>query len=75
LGVSKLKANLKPHNKTENLLPKIKEVMGFFDRHTMAKTCMSFRSRIEAVFTADCSSFIEYVDCLFVSLLIFFLLQ
>ncbi len=51
LGVSKLKANLKPHNKTKYLLPKIKKVMGSFDRNIMAKACTSFRSRIEAVFT------------------------
>jgi hypothetical protein len=62
---------LKPHNKTENLLPKIKEVMRSFDMNTMAKVCMSFRSRMEAVFTAD-GSFIEYVDCQYASLLIFF---
>ncbi len=71
LGVSGLRVNLKPHNKTENLLPKIKEVMRSFVRNTMAKACMSFRSRMEAVFTAD-GSFIEYVDCQYVSLLIFF---
>jgi hypothetical protein len=71
LGVSGLRANLKPNNKTENLLPKIKEVMRSFDRNTMAKSCMSFRSRMEAVFTAD-SSFIEYVDCQYISLQIFF---
>ncbi len=53
MGVSGLSANLKPHNKTENLLPKIKEVMRSLDRNTMAKACMSFRSRVEAVFTAD----------------------
>jgi hypothetical protein len=71
LGVSGLRAILKPHNKTENLLPKIKEMTRSFDRNTMAKACMSFRSRIEAIFTAD-GSFIEYVDCQYVSLLIFF---
>jgi len=71
LGVSGLRANLKPHNKTENLLPKIKEVMRSFDRNTMAKACMSFRSWMEAVFTAD-GIFIEYDDCQYVSLLIFF---
>jgi hypothetical protein len=74
LGVSGLRANLKPHIKTDNLLPKIKEVIGSFIRNPMAKACMSFRSRMEAVFTAD-GSFIEYVDCQYVSLLIFFLLQ
>ncbi len=73
LGVSELRANLKPHDKTKNLLPKIKEVMGSFDRNTMAKACRSFRSRIEAVFTAD-GSFIDYVDCQYVYLLIFFTL-
>jgi hypothetical protein len=71
LGVSGLSANLKPHNKTENLLAKIKEVMRSFDRNTMADACMSFRSRMEAVFTAD-GSFIEYDDCQYVPLLIFF---
>ncbi len=71
LGISGLRANLKPHNKTENLLPKIKKVMRSFDRNTMAKACMSFRSRMEAVFTAD-GSFNEYVDCQYVSLLFFF---
>jgi hypothetical protein len=71
LGVSGLRASLRPHNKTENRLPKIKEVMMSFDRNTMAKACMSFRSREEVVFTAN-GSFIEYVDCQYVSLLIFF---
>ena len=71
MGVSGLRANLKPHNKTENLLPKIKEVMRSLDRNTMAKACMSFRSRMKAVFTAD-GSFIESVDCQNVYLLIVF---
>jgi hypothetical protein len=44
--------------------------MGFLARDTPTKACTSFRSRIEAVFTAD-GSFIEYVDCQYVSLLIF----
>ncbi len=44
---------------------------GSLGRDTLAKACTSFRSRIEAVFTAD-GSFIEYVDCQYVSLLIFF---
>jgi hypothetical protein len=71
LGVSGLRANIKPHNKTENLLPKIKEVMRSFDRNTMTEACMSFRSRMEAVFTAN-GSFIEYDDCQYVSLQMFF---
>jgi hypothetical protein len=49
----------------------MKEVMRSLGRDTLAKACTSFRSRIEAVFTAD-GSFIEYVDCQYVSLLIFF---
>jgi hypothetical protein len=49
----------------------MKEVMGFLARDTLVKACTSFRSRIEALFTADVS-FIEYVDCQCVSLLIFF---
>jgi hypothetical protein len=40
----------------------MKEVMGSLGRDTLAKTCTSFRSRIEAVFTAD-GSFIEHFDC------------
>jgi hypothetical protein len=51
----------------------MKEVMGFLARDTLVKATTSFRSRIEAVFTAD-GSFIEYVDCQCVSLLIFFTL-
>jgi hypothetical protein len=49
----------------------MKEVMGFLARDTLAKACTSFRSRNEALFTAD-GSFIEYVDCQCVSLLIYF---
>jgi hypothetical protein len=51
----------------------MKEVMGFLARDTLVKATMSFRSRLEAVFTAD-GSFNEYVDCQCVSLLIFFTL-
>ncbi len=47
--------------------------MGFLARDTLVKATMSFRSRLEAVFTAD-GSFNEYVDCQCVSLLIFFTL-
>jgi hypothetical protein len=52
-GVSELRVNLKPHNKTENLPPKIKEVMESFNRNTVEKTCERFRSRSKAVFAAD----------------------
>jgi hypothetical protein len=37
----------------KDLTLKIKEVMGSLARDTLAKACMSFRSRIEVVFTAD----------------------
>jgi hypothetical protein len=49
----------------------MKEMMGSLGRDTLAKACTRIMSRIEAVFTAD-SSLIEYVDCQYVSLLIFF---
>ncbi len=48
----------KPHNKTEDLIVKIKEVMGTLDRDTVAKAYKRYMSRIEAVVTAD-GSFIE----------------
>ncbi len=41
--------------------------MGSLASDILAKACMSFRSRIEAIFTAD-GSFIKYVDCQHVSL-------
>jgi hypothetical protein len=49
----------------------MKEVMGFLARYPLVKACTSFRSRIEDVCIAD-GSFIEYVDCQCVFLLIFF---
>jgi hypothetical protein len=57
-GVTELRVNKKPHNKTEDLIQKIKEVMGSLDRDTVAKACKRFRSRIEAVVAAD-GDFIE----------------
>jgi hypothetical protein len=43
----------KPHNKTEDLILKIKEVMGSFDRDTVAKAYNSYTARIEAFVAAD----------------------
>jgi hypothetical protein len=43
----------KPHNKTEDLILKIKDVMGFLDRDTVAKAYKSYTVRIEAVVIAD----------------------
>jgi hypothetical protein len=70
-GVSELWVKAKSRNKSKDLIQKMKEVMGSLGRDTLAKACTSFRPRIEAIFTAD-GSFIEYVDCQYVSLLIFF---
>ncbi len=54
-GVSGLRVYAKSQNKFKDLIQKMKEVMGSFARDTLAKACTCFRSRIEAVFTADCS--------------------
>jgi hypothetical protein len=43
----------KSRNKTEDLIQKIKEMMGFFNRDTVAKACKSLRSRILDVVAAD----------------------
>ena len=59
-GVSELWVKAKSRNKSKDLIQKMKEVMRSLARGTLAKACMSFRSRIEALFTAD-GSFIEYV--------------
>ncbi len=58
-GVSELRVKAKFRNKAKDLIQKMKEVMGYLARDTLAKACMSLRSRIEALFTAD-GSFIEY---------------
>jgi hypothetical protein len=52
-GVSDLKVNAKPHNRIEDLFQKMKVLVGFLDRDTMAKACKRFRSRIEAFITAN----------------------
>jgi hypothetical protein len=57
-GVFELRVRAKSSNNSKDLIQKIKDVMGSFARDTVAKACMSFRSRIEALFTAD-GSFIE----------------
>jgi hypothetical protein len=70
-GVSELRVKANSRNKSKDLIKKMKEVMGSLARDTLAKACTSFRSRSEALFTAD-GRFIEYVDCQYVSLLIVF---
>jgi hypothetical protein len=52
-GVSELSVHANSGNKSKDLIQKIKEVMGSLVRDTMAKTCTSFKSRIEVVFTTD----------------------
>jgi hypothetical protein len=52
-GEFELWVSAKSCNKTEDLILKIKEVMGSLNRDTMAKACKSLMSRIEAVITAD----------------------
>jgi hypothetical protein len=49
----------KPLNKTEDLILKIKEVMGSLDRDTVAKAYNSHTARIEAFVDGY---FIEYMD-------------
>ncbi len=70
-GISELRVKAKFRNKSKDQIQKMKEVMGSLAKDTLAKACTSFRSRIEALFIAD-GSFIEYVDCQYVSLLIVF---
>jgi hypothetical protein len=57
-GVSELRVRAKPHNKTKDLILKIKGVMVSLARSIVANTCKRFRSQIEAVVAAD-GSFIE----------------
>ena len=49
----------------------MKALVGSLDRDTVVKACKRFRSRIEAVLTAN-NHFIEYIDSQFVPLLNFF---
>ncbi len=73
-GASELRVDAKSHNKSKDLIQKMKEVVGSLATDTLAKACTGFRSRIEALFTAD-GSFIEKVDSQYVRILQFFLLQ
>jgi hypothetical protein len=52
-GVSELRVNAKSHKKFKDLIQKMKELVGTLARDTLVKACRNFRSRIEAVFTAD----------------------
>jgi hypothetical protein len=57
-GVFELRVRAKPHNKTKNLIVKIRGVMGSLARNIVAKTCKRFRSQIEAVVASE-GSFID----------------
>jgi hypothetical protein len=46
IGVSELRVKAKFGNKSKDLIHKMKEMMGSLARATLAKACMSFRSRI-----------------------------
>jgi hypothetical protein len=52
-GEFELWVSAKSRNKTEDLIQKIKKLMGSLITNTVAKACKSLMSRIEAVITAD----------------------
>jgi hypothetical protein len=52
-GVSELSVIAEFRNKFKDLIQKMKELVGSLARDTLAKACRSFRSTIEAVFTAN----------------------
>ncbi len=52
-GVSKIKVKAKPHNRIKDLFQKMKVLVGFLDRDTVAKAYKRFRSRINAFITAN----------------------
>jgi hypothetical protein len=58
-GNSELRVKAKPHNYTEDLIQKIKEVMGSLDRDTLTKAFKRYRSRIKAVVAAADGQFVE----------------
>jgi hypothetical protein len=51
-GVFELSVKAKSHNKTKDLISKIKGVVVFLARNTVAKDCKRFRSQIKAVVAA-----------------------
>ena len=57
-GVFELRVTAKSRNKSKDLIQKIKEVMGFLARDTVAKAYKNYTARIEAFVIAD-SYFIE----------------
>ncbi len=53
-----MKGQSKSNHKTKDLIPQMKEVIGFLARNTKQKYCKRFRHRIEAAVAAD-DNFIE----------------
>jgi hypothetical protein len=60
-GVFELRARATPHNKTKDLILKIRGVMVSLARNIVANTCKRFRSQIEAV-VAAVGNFIDQTD-------------
>jgi hypothetical protein len=52
-GESEVWVNKKYGSKTKNLIQKMKEVLGSFNRDIVVKACMNMRPRISAVVNAD----------------------
>ncbi len=52
-GVFESRVRAKPHDKTKNLILKIRGVMVSLAKSIVAKTCKRFRSQIEAVVAVD----------------------
>ena len=61
----------KSRSKTKNLIQKMKEVLGSFNRDTVVKACMNLRPRIYAVVNAD-GSFNKENDSRYVPMQIWF---
>jgi hypothetical protein len=66
-GVFELRVRAKPHNKTNDLILKIKGVMVSLARNIVVNTYKRFRSLIEAVVAAD-GSLIDYSNSQYVPL-------
>ncbi len=58
-GESEVWVTEKSRSKTKNLIQKMKEVLGSFNRDTVVKACMNLRPRIQAVVNADGSFYKE----------------
>jgi hypothetical protein len=50
--IFELRVRAKSHNKTKDLIPKVRGVVVSLARNTVAEACKRFRPQIEAVFAA-----------------------